>query len=513
MQKKANRIAILGLALESNAFAPTTYRSDFDNYCLLRDKAIIDFIDGLGFAGKLNSLCKWQPVPVLYAAAESGGPLDHRDYLELVTEIESGLADSLPLDGVFIFAHGAGATTVLDDMDGDYFARVRQIVGPDVPVVAELDLHANLSEMMINAVDVLVGYRTNPHVDVAERAQECATLLFELLSGRRITVAWERLPLITAQNAQLTNTGSPCAELFAYAERHLSDHRLANITLLPGFSLGDSKNNGFAVCVSTWDDARFAASICDALAYEVWKNRTRFIRRSMSIAEAVSNERSLARANGMQLPRIYADIADNPGGGGRGNSIHLLRALHESGIKSLVAGVFYDPPLVAAAYNAGESVIIEARFNTNERVSSSGIWCIKAKVETLFEGSFHNSRGVGAGQLIHLGRACVLSIAGGETRIVVASLRNQVLSSDFFEIAGIDVNEASAVVVKSRGHFRAGFDHVTDSRHIHEVDGPGLTTCDLQSVAWRRLPRPVYPIDDCVQWQPRAKLKGAGQTA
>lgn len=504
---KKRRIAFVGILLESNRFAPETKCEDFDNYLLARGEAVGRFIAELGVGDVFDGCFEWESVPILLAAAESGGPLQHADYIEFRSEIERMLEAAGPVDGVFIYGHGAGLTTELDDLDGDYFAAVRSVVGPKVPIVAELDLHANLSDAMVNAADALVGYRTNPHVDQPARARDCARILSKLMNGAETAVAYERLPLVTAQIAQLTARGTPYGELLALADEAMAHPGVADITLLSGFSFSDSVWNGFAVCVTTWGDENLALDLCNELSAAVWRMRERFVPNPLSIGCAVETE-CAAVAGGRSSPRIYADIADNPGGGGGANTVHLLRAFTEAGLDNVMAGVFCDPLLVCNAAQAGAGSVIAAVFNKGAAVRSiSGSWSIEARVERIVDGSFRSKLGIQPGQDVRLGQCALLSLRGGAVRALVSSLRQQVLSPEYFEIAGLDVATANAVIVKSRGHFRAGFSSIADDADIYEVDGPGLTTADIASMEWKSLPRPVYPIDEDARWTPRPIVK------
>ncbi|GLQ21297.1 M81 family metallopeptidase [Algimonas porphyrae] len=501
------RIAIAGILLEANRFAPVTARADFDAYLMQRGESLGAFAQLMGLASAANDELDIEFVPILVAGAESGGPLDHADYLELVAEIETGLRDNGPLDGVFLFAHGAGLTTELDDLDGDYFGRVRAVVGPDVPIVAELDLHANLSDAMVEHADLLVGYRTNPHVDVADRAKECIVSLCRLIAGERIEVAYQRLPLITSQIAQLTGPGTPYQAVIDHGEALRAKRAaLANVTLLSGFSFADTAYNGFAVYVAAWGDSDLAISTCDALARDLWVRRSDFAVDPMTVEDAVRHEKS-AQAGNLPGPRIYADVADNPGGGGRGNTIHLLKGFLDAGLPGVIAGVYYDPALVADANRQGEGAHFQARFNSAEPSPLSGTLDCPAIVERLFIGDFINGPGVQAGERVKLGECCLLSLGEGHVKVVVVSYRNQVFNPGFFTCAGLDPTRAKAIIVKSRGHFRAGFAELAGPEEIFEVDAPGLCTADIASVEWSNLPSPTYPMDIDTSWSSNVILK------
>lgn len=499
------RIAVVGILLETNAFAPNTRLDDFESYFWREGDALSEFIAELG-------LCNVAPetvafVPILVAGAESGGPVIHDDYQKIVRSICRKLEDVDPLDGVFIFAHGAGSTTVLEDLDGDYFSRIREVVGREVPIVAELDLHANLSDEMVDAVDMLIAYRTNPHIDIAERAQDCVKALLRLIDGAKVHVAFEKLPLITAQVAQLISENTPYGDVIRASSLLIDeDPDVAEIALMAGFAFSDIASAGFSVYVASWKSNAHARQICHDFSRLVWGERGRFVASPYSIEDAVWSEND-AQKQQLKGPRIYADIADNPGGGGRGNCVHIVRSFAESGLKGIQAAAFYDPELVLVAERAGEGTDIDVVFNSNEASPLSGTWKVRARIERLFYGEFVNKCGAYAGQVTDLGRSCLLSVNEGDIKIVVVSHRNQVFNPQFFTCAGLDPEIANALIVKSRGHFRAGFDHISPPENIFEVDGPGLVSADIGSIDWTRLPAPSYPMDPDTSWVPSPKTK------
>src|SRR5690606_37398739 len=225
-------------------------------------------------------------------------------------EMERGLAAALPLDGVYIASHGASSATGDEDSDGTLATLVRRIVGPAVPVVCTHDLHCNVSERMLDALDGFVGYRTNPHVDQAARAAEAAGLLRELLAGERFAKAFIRLPLAPPTVTLLTKEG-PYADLIRDAEALMrADPVIANATVTGGFVYGDLPKCGVTVTV-TARDGDLARARCAALtlARRAWAERQRHTRRLLSVAEAT--EIALAAGRDERPPVIFADSGDN----------------------------------------------------------------------------------------------------------------------------------------------------------------------------------------------------------
>jgi microcystin degradation protein MlrC len=211
-------------------------------------------------------------------------------------------------------------------------------------------------------------------------------------------------------------------------------------------------------------------------------------------------QKALAATRDKSLPALcFADVADNPGGGGRGNTMYLLRGFAEAGVTGALIGIIYDPELAAEAHGHGLHYNFTARFNRAETTKFSEEWSAPARVAALSDGKCIGRRGIYAGQRLMLGPCTALAI-GGVTAVVV-SHRLQCADPIFFEMLGLDIGKARAVAVKSRGHFRGGFDEFFGPTQIVEVDLPGLTSPMLSRFDWTRLPRPVIPLDDGVEFK------------
>jgi microcystin degradation protein MlrC len=210
----------------------------------------------------------------------------------------------------------------------------------------------------------------------------------------------------------------------------------------------------------------------------------------------------MARAAGADpsLPAlIFADVADNPGGGARGNTMFMLRAFHEAGVKGALFGIIYDPPLAEEAHKHGPHYNFDAQFNRAETTNFSEPWSAPARVAALHDGNIVGRRGIYAGTRLRLGPCAALAVGG--LMVVIVSHRAQCADPVFFEMMGLDIARARSVVVKSRGHFRGGFDEFFTPDRVVEVDLPGLTSPVLKNFAWTRLPRPVIPLDDNTEFR------------
>jgi len=498
------KIAVLGFLLESNRFAPVTCRADFDRRTWLEGDDILSDASSRtprqcaeipAFLDEIQRHLDAEIIPILVAGAEPGGPLDESVLRAVLDAVRDGFRAHGPVDAVYVASHGAMVGVETLDPDGTLLEAIRRLVGPDVPIVATLDLHANLSERMAKAADCLIGYRTNPHVDQADIAREAAIILARMIRGTRFHMAHIRLSLTPASVTLLTNGPG------AYAERvqdasDLTDPGgvIANITVLGGFVYSDTPDNGVAVLV-TATDRNAAERACARMAGRLWADRHRFTRDLTSIADAV------ARATAPDAARwILSDSGDNPGGGGRGTSTDLLRALITARAEDVLYGLFIDADLATEASSVGLDATFTAQFLRHGSDGFSEPFSAQAHVVALSDGQVVGRRGLVAGRRVDLGSTAALRIDG--VTVVVASNRKQCADPVYFEHLGLDPGTFRTVVVKSRGHFRAGFDEFFAPDQVLEVDTKGLTSPVLQNFEFKGLPRPVYPLDPDADWRP-----------
>ncbi len=491
--------------LESNGHSPVATREEFaENFIAAGEALEADWKSAhprapltlTGFVEAMDASGSWTPVPLFCAMVGASGPVEHAFFTEVVGEHEKRLRAALPVDGVFLALHGGAIGTGEDDPEGAILERVRAIVGHSVPILATLDLHANVSRKMVDNADALVAYRTNPHVDMAERGAECAQLLREMLAGVESASAFVKLPFIPPSVAQNTKSG-PYADIIAYGQSKI-DKRVMNVSVVSGFSLGDSVKNGMSVIVTTRGDKALAEKLARDIAQKTWDDRGRYVPRLTSLEDAARMALECGR-DPSKPALLFADVADNPGGGGRGNTVWILEAFHKAGVQGALLGVFFDPVLAAEAHALGPKAKFRARFNRDETHPLSGKFDAEAEVIALHDGPIIGQRGISAGHTINLGKMALLQLGG--IRVIVISVRQQAKDTAMFECFGISIADARSVIVKSRGHFRAAFDiHFTDDR-IVEVDVPGLTTPILTRVPYRNVPRPIFPLDPDMTWQ------------
>jgi len=503
------RIALLGFSIECNRFAPVASETDFRTRTLIggadlmaeaRAPAPRMLGELPGFVAAMDQAGAWQPVPSLLAMAEPNGPVEQAFFNRLMQRWERDLTEAGDLDGVYLVLHGAGLATEDHDPEGTLLALVRRIVGPDTPVVGTFDLHANVSDADVTLLDGFVGYRTNPHLDMRERGAEAAALLRRLLSGTRSYLAHIRLPIVPPTVTQLTGKDAvnrPYGELIDLGQQRMAeppyDGRILNVSVMGGFAFADTPFNGLTVVV-TATDQHAADALAGEIAQAGWDRRNRFRPTLTSLDEAVR----LAKTT--TTPLIFADVADNPGGGGRGNTMAILQCFDAAGIDNALVGVIHDPALAAEAHDKGLGAAFQARFNRAGGDAFSQPFTAQAVVTGLRDQPISGRRGIYANNTIDIGKAAALTLNG--ITVIVLTHRYQCADPVFFECFGIDIAAARVVVVKSRGHFRGGFDEFFRHDQVIEVDAPGLTSPILSRFAWRHMPRPVLPIDDTAEWAP-----------
>ena len=500
------RIAILGFSLEANRNAPVSDRLIFEQTLLLEGAALgaalasdRESLPGTvqGFCAEMDAQGPWQPVPILLAEAPPGGPADQAFFDDMLARMRAGLAAAGAVDGVYISEHGAGLATGLDDADGAVFQMARDVVGAGVPIVATLDLHGHVTERMVSAASVLISYLTNPHVDQRERGREAAQVMREMRAGMKPHSVLVRVPMISPAVSLLTASG-PYADLIRLGQSRVTPD-IVNVSILAGFAPADASTNGLSVVVTSRKDRETARRLATELAARAWAERHRYRANLTALDEAV---RLAAQAAGdASRPAVLlADVADNPGGGGRGNTTYLLRRLHEARVPGTVIGMMFDPALAEQAHREGPGARFLARFNRTETTRFSEPFEAEVQVERLADGPCVGRRGIYAGRRVNLG-PCALLAADG-LRIAVVSRRHQCADPVFLERLGVDLASVRVLVIKSRGHFRAGFDELFAPAQIVEVDAPGLTTPIIERLGLQRVPRPVYPLDAEMAWAP-----------
>jgi len=500
----APRIAILGIHLESNAFAPVTTEADFRASCYFEGQAMLDEAakpapampaEIPGFVEAMNASGSWEAVPILITSTEPGGPADPAFIERTLARMREMLAVCGPLDGIYVSNHGAMVTTTDTDPDGALYALARAAVGPVRPVVATVDLHANISTRMVECADVIVSYRTNPHVDRRERGAEAAPLMRRLLAGERFDKTFIRMPIAAPTVTLLTARGA-YADMIAEGQRNIGPD-LPVVSAVGGFVFSDAPES--RISILTYGRGSKPKDVALQLAKFAWAERDRFRVRLTPLDDAIERAYAAGRS-GDRTVVCLADVADNPGGGGRGNTTDILERLLARRVERVLLGNFADAAAAKLCHAAGVGARLKLVLNAGRADAHAREIPVEAEVLALSDGVIAGRRGVLAGRTVNLGPSAAVRVAG--VIMVVSSRRMQCADPAFFESHGLAVDDFASLVVKSRGHFRAGFDQWYPDERILEVDAAGLTSPMLERYPWTGLARPAWPLDEETRWAP-----------
>jgi microcystin degradation protein MlrC len=477
------RIAVGGLHHETNTFAPQP--ATFERFAeadgwpeLSRGRALIDntaginlpvtgFIDAATGAGH-------ELAPLVWANAVPSGPVTEEAYERIVGWLLEDLRAALPVDGLFLDLHGAMVTRHLEDGEGELLRRIRALVGPDLPVVAALDLHANVSESMVAHSDVLVAYRTYPHVDMADTGARCLPVLDRLMRGERLARAWRHGGYLVGLPWQCTLI-EPARGLYA----RLDQLGVVSASIAMGFPAADV--SCCAPCFLAYGER--AEQAVDELAAAYEAAEPRFAGRLWLPDEAVRH----AMAAGEGPPVILADTQDNPGGGGTGDTTGLLRALVGARAERAVLALMADGEAAALAHAAGRGAVLRqlalgGRNGPTGVTPVTGDWAVLG----LGDGRFVATGPFYGGNRMDLGPMAALRPADAPgVTVVVATRRVQAADAAMLRHLGIEPAEQRILALKSSVHFRADFGPL--AREVLVVEAPGVVTADPARLPFEHL--------------------------
>lgn len=482
------RIAIGGFLHETNTFAPSKAAyADFESGggwpAMSRGDALLDATRGInvgisGFAAEAENR-GWQLVPTIWCAASPSAHVRQDAYEKIAKVIVEGIAGAGDLDGVYLDLHGAMVTEHLDDGEGELLARVRKVIGKDLPLVVSLDLHANVTPAMVEHADALIAYRTYPHIDMADTGRAAARHMILLLhSKQRFAKAFRQLPFLIPISWQCTDM-EPCKSIYRRLAGLESDE-VPTLSFAPGFPAADFFHCGPAVVAygKTQDDADAAA---DEIASFISNHEAAFDGRIFGPDEGVRH--AIAIAANAKKPVVIADTQDNPGAGGDSDTTGMLRALLTAGVTKAAIGLIVDAESASAAHAAGIGTTVTLELGGKSGIPGDAPLRESFVVEALSDGRFVASGPYFGGTTMNLGPSACLRIAG--VRIVVSSRKAQLADQSMFRFVGIEPTEQSILVNKSSVHFRADFEPIAEA--IIVCAAPGAMPADTAALPWKRL--------------------------
>jgi microcystin degradation protein MlrC len=489
------RILIAQFAHETNTFSrlPTTLE-DYRRRWLLEGDAIAPRFRGTRteFGGLLDYADRagWELVPAVAANATPSGKLTREAWEAIRDMILAQARKAGRVDGAVLALHGAMVSETEDDAEGALLEALRGVLGPELPIAVTLDLHANATPRMSKHANALISYRTYPHVDQYERAQQAAALVDLALDGgaRPRNVIVQPPTLNGADHGRTVHAG-PMRDLLALAERFEQEDGIHVVSIQAGFMPADIEWTGPSVAVTHEPGMAIRArAIADELSREIWRRRDEETVSFRSIAEVMAAVRA---DDGKAGPLVIADGTDNPGGGGYGDATNMLRALIDGGAKDAAVGHIYDPAAVQAARRAGTGNRVRVSLGGHIDPRFGEPIKVDAHVQALSNGSFINDGPMGKGTRSEMGPSAVLRIGGVEVITISNRLQNTDLQT--FLSQGIDPAKRRVVMVKSVHHFRAAYAPI--AREVMVVDSGALCTPDPRRHTYTKLRRPIWPLD------------------
>ena len=474
------KIAVAGFQHETNTFAPqpTTFKIFEERGAwpeLTRGESLIKRFFGLNLPiSGFISACNHKVEPILWAAAEPGGFVDN-DAFDLITnEIVKGIIDSKP-DAVYLDLHGAMVTRKYDDGEAEILRRIREAAGYDLPLAVSLDLHGNLSKSFFDLADLVTIYRTYPHVDLAETGARAADLLSMSLK-KPLKKAWRRANFLIPVTAQGTDY-QPSKDIYNYINK-ISQNEVASIDLAMGFPPADIPELG-PVIVAYDQSQRVANDSVEKVFKKLLEAEPIYNDRLVSAEDAVAE--AVKSING---PVVIADVQDNPGAGGTGDTTGLISALIKAQASDAILSMLYDPHTAEAAHIAGVGSEIDVSLGGKFTTYSKPIKC-KVLIEAISDGRFLFTGPMFGGSDADLGPVALLKISDTSIRVVVGSKRAQNADQEMFRVVGLEPCQHKIICVKSAMHFVADYKQV--SKNIIFATSPGANPCNLTEIPYKRL--------------------------
>lgn len=494
------RIVIARMNHETNTFSPIptpleAFAPQWDQAAYRDQKgartamgAFLDIAEGLD-AQIVTPLAAWANPSAAVAADAYTLMCDG-----IVRAIEAGC------DAIMLDLHGAMVAENADDGEGSLLERIRRIA-PETPMAVALDLHGNVTQKMVQHADIIVSFKTYPHIDMYETGEHAGRLLVALLQQRsRPALAWRQVPLLSAT---LTSNTSASAMQRAVQAAQAAEQEagVLAVSVLAGFPLSDFRDAGMSVVVVSEDDPALADAVAERIARQIWRERDEFVYDSLPLAQSLA-QAQLRSAGPGAGPVLLLDHSDNVMSGGTCNTMDVLEAALEAGLQGIAVGPVSDPEAVAQLVAAGVGAQVTLPVGNKVALTAQGISkvppVLTGKVLAVTDGRFSVTGPIYTGSTIQMGRSVLFDI--GAAQIVITEERVEPYDLGVFTSLGLDPRQQSFLILKSRMYCRPVF--VPISRGLVECDSDsgGPTSANLQLFPINKVRRPIYPLDADMHW-------------
>ena len=483
------KILIASMMHETNTFSPVP--TPLEAFHPLSGEAAIAELEGTntqvgGFLRVARRIGGEIAVP-LVANAHPSGYVERRAYEDMCDAIVGGIRAGC--DAAFLALHGAMVAEHVDDGEGELLRRIRA-VAPRLPVAVGLDFHTQLTAAMVDNATVITGYRTYPHIDMAETAERAATTLLRSLDGEVTPVmVWGTRPMLTS-TLEHTPSRQPMKDVMDLAIEAERRGVVLNASVLGGFPQSDIPHLSCSAIVVCDRDTAQGRALLDRMLDLAWERRADFLYKGAPLAAQIAHARSLTEG-----PVILVDHGDNTASGGTQDVMSVIAEVTRQGLTDVLAGPICDPLAVARLVSAGTvaSVTMDlgGRIDMPQLHLKGAPLSVTAKITRITDGEFTVTGPMATGVRVRMGRTAVLDT--GAMQIVVSERRAEPSDLGVFTHAGLDPRRKRYVLIKSRQHFRAAFEPI--ARHIVLCDGDGVTSSDLSLFDYRKRRRPLYPFE------------------
>lgn len=494
------RVLAATMKHETNSFSPVrTDLARFAAWGLYRDAAALAAYRGtampiaayfdLADAHGAEITC-----PVI-AEAMPSGLVEEETYEQLCDWILAPLREGT-VDAVFLDLHGAMTAAHVPDGEGELLRRIREIA-PDLPLCVTLDMHTNCTDSMVQNADAIIGYKTYPHVDMYQVGRQIGQVLWDKIEGRADPVmAWGAAPIL-AQTLCMGTADEPMKSLQEATRREEAGGLLA-ATVLSGFPMVDVQHAGLSVVTVANGDMAQAEAARDRLLAQAWEAREGLVYRHRPVGAAIESARAANKA-----PVVLLDHADNVGSGGTSDVMTVIGKVLAAGLDRVAMAALYDPEAAAAMHAAGEGaeVTLDLGGKTDmPEISLRGRPLrLAGRVLKVTDGRWVVEGPMYTGVRVDTGPTAVFETRGpngGGMKIVVTSRHHEPWDAGILSNNGIDPAGCTYILLKSRIHYRAGFQPVQPDLGLHfTLDGEGVTTSDNSILTYRNLRRPIFPLD------------------
>ena len=485
--ERPHRVAVGSILTECNQFGGKLIeRAEFARSQLARGEAVMS-IGGGAVGGMLHTLKEQNAdiVPLVVASAYPGGPIDHECYAQLKADLLEDLTSALPVDGVLLALHGAAVSTEVDDVEGDLLAAVRAIVGPDIPVVGTLDLHANVTTQMMRHADGLVAWETYPHVDPFTTGVRGARLLLGTLDGTHTpAMVMAKVPILTsAINASTVGDG-PFADVMRLAKSFEELPGVLSTSAFHAHATIDVAELGGGGLVITDNDQELAADLADRIANLMWEKRFALEPDTLTPEEAVDA--------GIKIPGgpiILIECADCVGGGAAGDSVVTVPVLTELSEGFAIVPVV-DPEAAALCHEAGEGSTVTLTLGHKIDPQWGSPQTLTGVVKSLSDGKFQYTGGIWAGEWATMGPTAVLEC--GSAQILITTYGTYEWRDEQFRALEMDIEGAKFIVAKNPMNYSQTYSEIAKGEFV--LDSLGATPPTLRHFTYHNAPRPYFPL-------------------